>query len=76
MVADGVNLLLNITDSAVSVQSVNSPSCIRFITWVAMRSAKSEDFFHEFELIAVSWFGDNRSVSAIMCCVLSASDEC
>lgn len=67
MVVDGVNLWLDITDSAMSVQSLKSPSGMRCIICVAIRAANSEDFFDEYEPIGVQWFGDIRSQSGIMC---------
>jgi len=80
VVAEVLNLLLNLIDSALSFLSVKLTSyvscraCVSCVPWVARRATKSEDWGDACERPAVHWFEDKPSQSAIVCCVSIASD--
>ena len=71
-----LNLLLNLLVSALSILSVKLTSCVSCVSCVAGRAVKSEDSCDVFEPLAVHWFKDEPSQSAMVRCVSIASDAC
>ena len=70
------NLLLNIIDSAQSILSIKLTSCVSCVSCVAGRALKLEDSWDVSEPPAIGWFEDEPSESAIVRCILIASDAC
>jgi len=74
--AEGLNLLPNQIDSAMSILSAKVTTCVSCMSCIAGRTVKSEDSFNASETPSVHWLDDEPSESALFCCVSIASNAC